>query len=303
MGRPQRLDGTEQSRLRVAARVRGIRGWGLHCEQGGDLEEVVLDDVPDRPGFLIEPPSTLDAEVLGHRDLHALDVHPVPDRLEEGVRKPEVEEVHDRLLPEEVVDTEDRFLGERRVKGRVQLLRRCEVAPERLLDDHASIRRAARRREAFDNGREERRRDGEVVERTGGAFEAREQLLERGWILVVAVDVAQQRRELREGLFIDRPVAHDALASPFLQLVEIPTGLGDADDGDVEPAVLHERKKRREDALVRKVSRGPEEHERVGALGRHVGLSGWSVRSSRSSSVTPDASIDVISLMGLSLRM
>ena len=63
------------------------------------------------------------------------------------------------------------------------------------------------------------------------------------------------------------------------------------------------RLQRREDLLVREVAGRAEEDQRVGALGRHVGPSVRSVRASRSSSVTPDASIDVISLMGLSLRM
>jgi len=72
---------------------------------------VVLHHVPDAAGLVVELASTLDAEALGHRDLHALDVVPVPDRLEEGVSEPEDEKVLHRVLPQVVVDPEHSFLG------------------------------------------------------------------------------------------------------------------------------------------------------------------------------------------------
>jgi hypothetical protein len=50
--------------------------------------------------------------LLGQRDLDAGDVVPVPDPLEEGVGETEVEEVHDLLPAEEMVDAEDRGLRE-----------------------------------------------------------------------------------------------------------------------------------------------------------------------------------------------
>ena len=66
--------------------------------------------------------AALDAEALGHRDLHALDVVAVPDRLEERVGETEVHQVLHRLLAEVVVDAEDRRLREDRVQ-------RCGSAP------------------------------------------------------------------------------------------------------------------------------------------------------------------------------
>ena len=57
-------------------------------------------------------PRPFDAEALGHRDLHVLDVVAVPDRLEERVGEAEVEDVLHRLLAEVVVDAEDALLGE-----------------------------------------------------------------------------------------------------------------------------------------------------------------------------------------------
>jgi hypothetical protein len=48
--------------------------------------------------------AVLDAEVLGHRDLHRRDVVPVPRGLEQPVREAEVEDLVDAHLPEVVVD-------------------------------------------------------------------------------------------------------------------------------------------------------------------------------------------------------
>src|SRR5262245_12270441 len=52
--------------------VRAYR-W-LHGEQGNDLENVILDDVPNRADFFVEVASTAYTEALRHGDLHALHV-------------------------------------------------------------------------------------------------------------------------------------------------------------------------------------------------------------------------------------
>jgi hypothetical protein len=85
----------------------------LHRKQRDDLEQVVLNHVPQAASGLVEGTATLDTELLGHGDLHAGDVVPIPDRFEEGVGETEVEEVHDLLFAEEVIDAEDRVLRER----------------------------------------------------------------------------------------------------------------------------------------------------------------------------------------------
>ena len=68
---------------------------------------MVLDHVADRAGLFVEGAAPLDAEALGHRDLHALDAVAVPDRLEELVGEAEEQDVEDRLLAEVMVDPED----------------------------------------------------------------------------------------------------------------------------------------------------------------------------------------------------
>ena len=62
-------------------------GGALHGEIAHDLKDVVLDDVADGAGLVVEGTAALDAEVFGHGDLDALDVVAVPERLEEGVGK------------------------------------------------------------------------------------------------------------------------------------------------------------------------------------------------------------------------
>ena len=93
---------------------------------------------PDR---LVEAAPALDAELLGHRDLHVGDEVAVPHRLEHRVGEPEHEQVLDRLLAEEVVDAEHVGLGERSVEDLVQLAGGLPVAAERLLHHHPGARR------------------------------------------------------------------------------------------------------------------------------------------------------------------
>ena len=62
-----------------------------------------------------------------------------------------------------------------------------------------------------------------------------------------------------------------AVGRARLQLIEVPTGLGDADDRDVQPFVAHQPKQRREDLLVRQIAGGAEEDDRVGRPGGHLG--------------------------------
>jgi hypothetical protein len=68
---------------------------------------VVDDDVPQRAHRVVEMPTVLDAEVLGHRDLHVLQEVPAPERLKDRVREPEVKDLLEAHLPQVVVDAEE----------------------------------------------------------------------------------------------------------------------------------------------------------------------------------------------------
>src|SRR5438132_11848991 len=59
----------------------------LHRQVAQDLEQMILDDVAHGARLVVGHAPALNSELFGHRDLHALDVIAVPERLKEGVRK------------------------------------------------------------------------------------------------------------------------------------------------------------------------------------------------------------------------
>ena len=185
-----------------------------------DLQQVVLHDVADRADLLVEAcRGPADAEALGHRDLHVLDVVAVPDRLEERVREAEVEQVLHRFLAEKVVDAKDGRLREAAMQRVVQL-----AAPRRDRGRTASRRRRGRRRRSptarssSATVREQARRNRQVVQRTRRVAERRAQRGERRRLAVVAVDVAQRaRRASRRPPGPGRRRSLEAVADPLAQ--------------------------------------------------------------------------------------
>jgi hypothetical protein len=75
-----------------------------------------------------------------------------------------------------MIDAEDGILREDRSRDAIELARGSQVAAERLFDDDARVVRQAISAEPFDDRREERRRNGEVVRRAPGTAQ---RLLER----------------------------------------------------------------------------------------------------------------------------
>ena len=121
--------------LLVAQRIGLEGGRRLHRDEAEQLQQVVLEDVARRAGLLVERAAVLDADRLGHRDLHVVDVAAVPERLEDAVAEPEDQQVADGLLAQVVVDAVDLRLAEDLADLAVEPLRRVEVVAERLLDD------------------------------------------------------------------------------------------------------------------------------------------------------------------------
>ena len=113
-------------------RVHGRRGF--HKRERQNLHDMVLDDVAQRAGSLVEPAAVLHSEALGHRDLDSLDIASVPDRFEDGVGEAEGQDVLDGLLAHVVVDPKNLVLVERRVHRIVELPRALQVPAVRLLD-------------------------------------------------------------------------------------------------------------------------------------------------------------------------
>ncbi len=205
--RLHRADRVEHLHLLVTDRLGRERRGRLHRDEREELEDVVLHDVPHDAGVLVVRAAPLDPELLGDRDLHVVDVAPVPDRLEHPVREPEHHQVLDRLLPEVVIDPVDLALVEHAGELAVQRSGRVEVVTEGLLDDDAPPARVL----AGEPGGAEPAHDGaelgwrrrEVEERVAGRAvllrrvrERRRDRLVRRRVLEVALDVVDAGGEV-----------------------------------------------------------------------------------------------------------
>src|SRR5271170_8010859 len=113
---------------------------------------MVLDDVADRSGLIVEAAAALDAEIFRHGDLHALDVVAVPERLHEGVGEAEDDHVVYRPLPQVMIDSENRGFIELPEENLIQMSRGLQIVTERFLDDDAGIRRAPAIRYLLEHG-------------------------------------------------------------------------------------------------------------------------------------------------------
>ena len=174
-----------------------------------------------------------DPEILGHGDLDVVDVATVPDRLEDAVGEPQHLEVLHRLLAEVVVEAEHLRLVERRGHLGVQLQRRFEVVPERLLDHQPGRRIGAgaqpdRRQPLRDLG-EEARSDGQVEDALGRAqagvvaVEPLGQVLEQLRVAEVPLDDLQPGLERLPGVLVEpgARVGLDRLAGRLSERVHV----------------------------------------------------------------------------------
>uniref|UniRef100_A0A6J5ZVK3 Unannotated protein n=1 Tax=freshwater metagenome TaxID=449393 RepID=A0A6J5ZVK3_9ZZZZ len=228
---------------------------------------MVLDHVANRADGVIETSARLNAKVLGHRDLNLTNVVAVPDRLEECIGEAEEEDVLDRGLAQEMVDAEDPLLGEDGVKVVVQLLRRCEVAAERLLDNDPGLVGKPDVTEVPDDRTEERRRDRQVVNRTLGAAKLILELKEGLVLGVLAAGVSQQPAELLESRLVEAVRAgFKALLGALAKQVHVAALACHANHGHVEFAVDDHPLQGREDLLVGEVAGGAEYNQRVALL-------------------------------------
>ena len=99
---------------------------------------MVHHDVAERADRVVEVAAIGDAEGLGHRDLHGLDVVAVPHRLEHRVREAEVEDLLEAHLAEVVVDPEQLRFVDVLVQLVGERVRGVAVVPEGLLHHDAS---------------------------------------------------------------------------------------------------------------------------------------------------------------------
>ena len=93
------------------------------------------DHVAQRAGVVVIAAAQLDAEGLGHGDLHVVDIAAVPDRLEDAVGEAEHQDILDGFFAEVMVDAVDLLLVACAESSRLSSRARGQVAAERFLDD------------------------------------------------------------------------------------------------------------------------------------------------------------------------
>src|SRR5208337_3846641 len=100
---------------------------------------MILNHVADGADLFIKCAAALDAEILRHRDLHAFDVMPVPERFKHGIAEAEEENVVHGRLAQIMINSEDGPLIESLEQDGIEGPGRGKVATERLFNDHAGI--------------------------------------------------------------------------------------------------------------------------------------------------------------------
>ena len=96
---------------------------------------MVLDHIADGAGLFVVAATPLDADRLGHSDLHVVDVASVPQRLKDTVGEAQDEQILDRFFTQVVIDTIDLALFEHVVDNLVEVQCALEVVAKRLFDD------------------------------------------------------------------------------------------------------------------------------------------------------------------------
>ncbi|CAM5734932.1 hypothetical protein SFUMM280S_04815 [Streptomyces fumanus] len=207
---------------------------------------MVLDDVPGGADAVVVAGPAADADVLGHGDLHVVDVGPVPDRLVHLVGEAQRQDVLDRLLAQVVVDAEDLVRLEHVVHQRVQLLGARQIVPERLFDDGAAPGALGGVRETvllelLDHLGEELRRHREVegvvaAGAPGGVqlVHGLAQLLEGVVVVEVARDEPHPLGELLPDLLAElgAGVLLDGLVDHLGEVLVLPVPAGEAHQGE-----------------------------------------------------------------------
>ena len=147
----------------------------------------------------------------------------------------------------------------------VELLRRGKVAAEGLFDDDAGALRCSPTWRAVPRPARTARAGWR-----GSAPAAGRSRVPCGWPGRLPGRCSRRPRNAAEPQSFSNAagstpaVLLEAVARPRLELVEVPAGLGHADDRHVEVAALDHRLQRRKDLLVSQIARRAEENQRVG---------------------------------------
>ena len=236
----------------------------LHRDGREHLHEVIDHDVSERPDRIVEVAAVGDAEVLGHGDLHAVDVVAVPHGLEHRVREAQVEDLLEAHLAEVVVDPEDLRLVDVLVQVGGERPSRIEVVAERLLDDDPAVLGETGIREVLHDRREQAGWDLQVEHRGLRVAHRRPDPRIGRIVGEVTLHVAQPRREACEDRLVELfPGGDDRRTSALDELVDRPVIDRDPDDGAVEQSALLEPVERPEGHHPRQVAGDAEHHQDI----------------------------------------
>src|SRR4029434_9352355 len=141
--------GLEHFGLFVAQGFAVDSGRLLHRQIRENLEEMILNDVANGARLIVESSAALDAKIFGHRDLHALDVIAIPERLHTRVRKAEDQQVVHLSLPQIVVDAKNVCFVKGAKQNLVEASCGFKITTERFFDDYTSSFGGTRFRQLF----------------------------------------------------------------------------------------------------------------------------------------------------------
>ena len=183
--------------------------------------------------------TVLDAKVLRHRDLHAVDVVAVPDWLQHPVREAQEDGLLEAHLPQEVIDPVQLRLIHVLVKVLGQLVCGRAIVAEGLLDHNPSGFGQPGFGEALDDRREQERRDLEIEDGCCGAGDRLTHALVGGRVAEVALHIGKPRRQTLEHLLVELLASgDDGLARALDELVDRPVVHRHTDDREREQLAL-----------------------------------------------------------------
>ena len=206
---------------------------------------MVLDDVPKRAVLVVVATTALDPDLLGHGDLHVVDVATVPDGLEDRVAEAEYEQVLHRLLSQIMVDAIHLLLVERLAELLVERSGARKIGSKGLLDHDpcespVALLGQTRPAQVRRDQREELRGCREVVQAVAGGAHRFVDLAqqgcqpgERSGIVKAPRHVAQPRREALPDRLVgdlDPAVGVDAGTDIGAELVVGHLGTGESHD-------------------------------------------------------------------------
>ncbi len=175
--------------LLVSNRVRVKRDWRFHRSQADQLHDVIWHHVAQRSGLIVVTAALFHAHGFRHRNLHVIDVAPVPDGLEDSVGESKRQDVLDRFLAQIMIDAIDLLFFRNFQQLHIQVPGRLQVMTKGFLDDHPPpvlvvLFHKPGFSQVFDDG----------AEKTRGGRQVEEVIAVRGMVLVYFLQQVFQLR-------------------------------------------------------------------------------------------------------------